>query len=218
MKAKYTTVAKLLVLLLLFIPNKTTDGQTLPTPIVLDAGNNVANGVVLGFQIGLNFLLKQERNFLGIITNVHEWIDRANRVINSSVKNLRLVRQIINTHNDIIEMQSKYVSQLDDHTDIDGNGVISLNEINQKWKSVQVSLGLLKQSTNYFQIFSNVMEDNAFTMDDESRVKLLYETYTDLIQIKSAMRIHIRRTYKRNRDLQKFKREFNTYKTLFTKS
>lgn len=203
-----------LVLLLLTSPTKSSNGQSI-SPIVIDVVNNIGNGLIAGFQGALNLLLKSERSIMGVIDDIHGWIKKANTLVNSSVKNLRLIRQIINTNNDIIEMQSKFVAQLNEHADIDGNGIISLSEIDQKWKLIKVSLGLLKESTNYFQIVGNILEDNAFTMDDESRVQLLVESYKDLIQIKSAMRIHIRRTYKKNRAIQQWKREIKTYKALF---
>jgi len=216
MKNHYTIKAHfILIILLLGTPTKPPNCQSI-SPVVIDVLNNIGNGIVAGLQGALNLLLKSERSIIGVIDDIHGWIKKANTLVNSSVKNLRLIQQIVNTNNDIIEMQSKYVAQLNEHADIDGDGIVSLNEVDQKWKLIKVTLGLLKESSNYFQIFGNILEDNAFTMDDESRVQLLYETYTELIQIKSAMRIHIRRTYKKNRALQQFKREFETYKSLFS--
>ena len=206
-----------LLILLTVLPCRSVNSQ-LPSPIVIDAPNNVANGVVMAFQIGFRSLLRAEEGIIGVINNIQDFISKANSLVNTSVKNLRLVRQIVNLHNDILEMQSKYVATLDEEADFDGDGNISLEEIDYKWKSIKVSLGLVKESTGYFQVFSNVLDDNAFTMDDEGRINLIAETYTDLIKIKGAMRLHIRRTNRKNRDFQKLKREYQTYKAFFSKN
>ena len=112
MKNHYTIKAHfLLVILLLCTPTKPSNCQSI-SPVVIDVLNNIGNGLIAGFQGALNLLLKSERSIIGVIDDIHGWIKKANTLVNSSVKNLRLIQQIINTNNDIIELQSKYVVQL----------------------------------------------------------------------------------------------------------
>lgn len=187
-------------------------------PVVLDAPLNGQNGLIVAFQTMLNILLNREEHFIGTINEVHDFIKKANTLVNTSVKNLRLIKQIINLHNDIIELQNRYVNLVNLHIDLDNNGNVSLAEVEQQWKGIQVSLGLLKEALHLFQIFDNVLSDELFTMDDKGRVQVLQETYSDLIAIKSAMRIHIRRSLRKSRDLQAYQREYNTFVNLFSKN
>lgn len=130
-----------------------------------------------------------------------EFLDKAETVVNASIKNMYLIENSIKTHNDIANLYDKSLTVLnsignnpDDSTDYS-----ALDKI----KHLEILLALSKQSIGGFSIFTNLLEEDAFTMDDKNRLEFLVETYKDLRRIKSAMRVEMKRV---NRQIMSIKR------------
>jgi len=147
------------------------------------------------------------------IGNAKEFLDKSETVVNGSVKNMKLIQSIIKTNDNIIELYDKSLNILNDAGENPDDPIDY--SVLDKAKHLQILLGLSKQTLGGFSIFTNLIEDDAFTMDDKSRIVFLQETDADLKRIKSAMRVEIRRINKQILSIKRLHSETGTFKELF---
>jgi len=152
---------------------------------------------------------------INTIKNAKDFLDKAETVVNGSIKNMKLIESIIKTHQDIIDLYDKSLMVLNDVGENPQNP-IDYSTLD-KAKHLQILLGLSKQTLGGFSIFTNLIEDDALKMDDKSRIVLLKETDKDLKRIKSAMRVEMRRIQRQMMSIKRFHRETSTFKSLFEK-
>ncbi|MFK7978415.1 MAG: hypothetical protein AB8G86_00410 [Saprospiraceae bacterium] len=186
----------------------------IPVGAVIDAGLIGDNTIVSLAEGVTNFLLKKERPLQENIKNVQAFFQKAETVVNKAVKNMRMVREIVETEKDIIELYTRSINKLNEPIDEDGDGIDDL-EFLDKWKQVQILLAFTKEAASVFELFTNLIEDNAFTMNDKGRIIFLEKTYKDMLLIKRAMRAQLRRINKQIYTYRRQRRQLKTYSAFF---
>lgn len=186
----------------------------IPVGAVVDPSLIGSNTIVSIAEGVANFLFKKERPLQENIKDIQEFFRKAETVVNRAVKNMRMVREIVETEKDIIELYTRSVNKLNEPIDEDGDGVDDL-EFLDKWKQVQTLLAFTKEAASVFELFTNLIEDDAFTMNDKGRIIFLEKTYKDMRQIKSAMRAQLRRINKQIYIYRRQRRQLMVYSRLF---
>lgn len=150
---------------------------------------------------------------------VQSFFVKAETVVNGVIKNMKLIQDIVDLHQDIQDYYTETIDILNSprDTDHDGNndGEDDLNWLD-KWKHLNILLALVKESTAGFELLNNLVQDDALTMDDYNRVELLKDTRQSLLKVKTAIRIERRRI---NREILHFGRlehERNTFDAFFS--
>ena len=186
----------------------------IPVGAVTDAGLIGDNTIVSLAEGVTNFLLKKERPLQENIKDIQDFFRKAETVVNGAIRNMRMVREIIETEKDIIELYTRSISKLNEPIDEDGDGVDDL-EFLDKWKQIQILLAFTKEAASVFELFNNLIEDDAFTMNDKGRIIFLEKTYKDMRLIKAAMRAQLRRINKQIYTYRRQRRQLKTYSAFF---
>ena len=186
----------------------------IPVGAVTDAGLIGDNTIVSLAEGVTNFLLKKELPLQENIKDIQDFFRKAETVVNGALKNMRMVREIVETEKDIIELYTRSINKLNEPIDEDGDGVDDL-EFLDKWKQVQILLAFTKESAAIFELFNNLLEDDAFTMTDKGRIIFLEKAYKDMLLIKRAMRGQLRRINKQIYRYQRQRRQLKTYSAFF---
>ncbi|MEM1119804.1 MAG: hypothetical protein AAGJ18_05110 [Bacteroidota bacterium] len=186
----------------------------IPVGPVVDPTLVGSNSIVSIAEGVTNFLLKRERPLQETIKDVQEFFQKAETVVNRSIKNMRMIREIVETEKDIIELYTRSLNKLNEPIDEDGDGVDDL-EFLDKWKQVQILLAFTKEAASVFELFTNLLEDDAFTMNDKGRIIFLEKTYKDMLLIKRAMRAQLRRINKQIYTYRRQRRQLKTYSAFF---
>jgi len=186
----------------------------IPVGAVVDAPLAADNTIVSIAEGVTNFLLKKERPLQENIKDIQEFFRKAETVVNKAVRNMRMVREIVETEKDIIELYTRSINKLNEPIDEDGDGVDDL-EFLDKWKHIQILLAFTKEAASVFELFNSLIEDDAFTMNDKGRIIFLEKTYKDMLKIKSAMRGQLRRINKEIYTYRRQRRQLKTYSAFF---
>ncbi len=186
----------------------------IPVGAVIDPSLIGSNTIVSIAEGVTNFLLKKERPLQENIKDVREFFRKAETVVSGAIRNMRMVREIVETEKDIIELYTRSINKLNEPIDEDGDGVDDL-EFLDKWKQVQILLAFTKEAASVFELFTNLIEDDAFTMNDKGRIVFLEKAYKDMRQIKSAMRAQLRRINKEIYTYRRQRRQLMVYSRLF---
>ena len=134
--------------------------------------------------------------------NVQRFFQKAHTAVKAVIQNMRTVERIIATHQDIRQLYTQSIAALNAPTDTNVDGIDDLDFLD-KWKHAQILLALSTEATGVFELFTQLIEDDALTMDDSGRVQFLIETQRGLLRIKSAMRLQLRRI---NREIYQYRR------------
>lgn len=150
---------------------------------------------------------------------------KAQTFVNRVVKNLRYIERIIETYKDIQTLFDNAITGLNAPRDLDEDGVDdweseSLRNLD-KWKHAQILLAITAEASSVFGIFSKIIEEDsdghgALTIDDKGRVKLIQETYSELLKLKRAMRLQLRRINREVYQYSRLKKEIEIFEALFT--
>jgi len=186
----------------------------IPVGPVIDPSLVGSNTIVSLAEGVTNFLLKKERPLQENIKNIQDFFRKAETIVNGAVKNMRMIREIVETEKDIIELYTRSINKLNEPIDEDGDGVDDL-EFLDKWKQVQILLAFTKETASVFELFNNLIEDDAFTMNDKGRIIFLEKTYKDMLLIKRAMRAQLRRINKQIYTYRRQRRQLKTYSAFF---
>ena len=103
---------------------------------------------------------------------------------------------------------------LNANPDLDEDGMDDLEYLD-KWKHAQILLAISAEATSVFEIFSNIIEQDAFTMDDKGRVQIIKETYQEMLKLKRAMRGQLRRINREIYQYSRLKKEVEVFEALF---
>jgi len=197
---------------LILIPSKRTQGQIeIPVADYLGRWISKTTSVVSEVSHTINAIAEP---LINTFENAQEYFVKAETIINGSIKNMRAVQQIIQTEQAIFEYYQKSIEVINQARDLNNDGIDDLDWLN-KWKHLQILLGLLKESTNALNLFNNLLEEDAFTMDDKNRIQFLFTTLSDLRKIKTAMRIEMRRINKEVFVFGRLQREKETFEKFF---
>jgi len=141
----------------------------IPVGPVVDPSLVGSNTIVSLAEGVTNFLLKKERPLQENIKEIQDFFRKAETIVNGALKNMRMVREIVETEKDIIELYTRSINKLNEPIDEDGDGIDDL-EFLDKWKQVQILLAFTKEAASVFELFTNLIEDDAFTMNDKGRI------------------------------------------------
>ncbi len=203
----------LLILILVLRPVDLVRSQV-PVGAVYDAGLAIPNTITSLAEIVTNLLLDDEKSLQENISNVQKFFHKANTVVNGAVTNMKMIKKIVEMEIEIKELYQQSVNKLNTPIDADGDGVDDL-EVLDKWKEIQVLLAFTKELSSIFEIFTNLIEDDAFTMNDKGRIVLIEKTYVDLRILKAAMKGHIRRMNRKVYAYRVKKRQLKMYSFFF---
>ena len=146
--------------------------------------------------------------------DIQEFFQKAETVVNGVVRNMRIIQDIVDLEEDISVYFETAIEQINRPRDNDLDGEDDLYFLN-KWKHIQILLALSQEATGVVGVFTNLLEEEAFTMDDKNRIEFIKRTRDGLRRIKTAMRIQMRRI---NREIAAFgalDRERKTFEKLF---
>jgi len=202
----------LAIVLLILIPSKTTQGQ-IQVPVADYLGRWISKTTSVVSEVS-NTINAIAEPLINTFEKAQDYFVKAETIVNGSIKNMRAVQQIIQTEEAIFEYYQKSIDLINQPRDIDYDGIDDLDWLN-KWKHLQILLGLFKESTNALHLFNNLLEEDAFIMDDKNRVQFLFTTLADLRKIKTAMRIEMRRINKEVFAFGRLKRERVTFEKFF---
>ena len=186
----------------------------IPIGPVIDPSLVGSNTIVSLAEGVTNFLLKKERPLQENIKDIQEFFRKAETLVNGAIKNMRMIREIVEIEKDIIELYTRSINKLNQPIDEDGDGVDDL-EFLDKWKQIQILLAFTKEAASVFELFTNLIENDAFTMNDKGRIIFLDKTYKDMRQIKRAMRAQLRRINKQIYTYRRQRRQLKTYSAFF---
>ena len=186
----------------------------IPIGPVIDPSLVGSNTIVSLAEGVTNFLLKKERPLQENIKDIQEFFRKAETLVNGAIKNMRMIREIVEIEKDIIELYTRSINKLNEPIDEDGDGIDDL-EFLDKWKQVQILLAFTKEAASVFELFNNLIENDAFTMNDKGRIIFLDKTYKDMRLIKRAMRAQLRRINKQIYTYRRQRRQLKTYSAFF---
>lgn len=164
---------------------------------------NTTNSVVEGTHL---FLLEREKPLQETIKDVQDFFMKANTIVNGAIKNIRMIKKIVELEKDIVELYDRSLTALNGDRE---------NDFIDKWKHAQILLALVKESASVFELFETLIEDDAMTINDKGRILLIEKTYQDMRKIKGAMRLQLRRI---NREIYEYRRldsEIQTFEVFF---
>ncbi|MEM6320471.1 MAG: hypothetical protein AAF960_22570, partial [Bacteroidota bacterium] len=136
-------------------------------------------------QQASQFIKETAAPLVNTFKKTQEFFQKAQTFVSRVVTNLRYIERIVETHGDIRVLFDKAITGLNAPRDLDDNGEDDwggdLDDTLDKWKHAQVLLAISAEATSVFEIFSNIVEQDAFTMDDKGRVQIIKETYLEML-------------------------------------
>ena len=155
--------------------------------------------------------------FVGNIKDIQQFMSKAATVVNGVVKNLQMIRKIIEIEKDIAKLVNESINVISSPKDADGDGEDDF-EFLDKWKHIQVLLAIAAEADGIFDLFKNVIEEDSTIMDDKGRLTLIRDAYKDALRIKATIRAQLRRINKEVYQYQRLKKEIKIYEEFFSKS
>jgi len=165
-------------------------------------------------QQASQFIKETAAPLVNTFKKTQEFFKKAQTFVSHVVTNLRYIERIIDTHKDINTLFDNAITGLNAPKDLDEDGMPDLDFLD-KWKHAQILLAISTEATSVFEIFSNIIEEDAFTMDDKGRVQIVKETYQEMIGLKRAMRGQLRRINREVYQYSRLKKEIEVFNKLF---
>ena len=149
--------------------------------------------------------------FVETFKNTQEFLQKSRLVISKVLLNLRYIERTVDTYKDIQSIFETAIQQLN------ARKVENLEEVDflDKWKHAQILLAISTQATSAFEIFDNVLQPDAFVMDDKGRIQVIKNIYSDLLLLKRTMKLQLRRINREIYQYRKFKKELDLFQELF---
>ena len=170
-------------------------------------------------QQASQFIKETAAPLVNTFKKTQEFFKKAQTFVSHVVRNLRYIEKIIETHQDIRTLFDNAITGLNAPRDLDDNGMDDwsndLDDKLDKWKHAQVLLAISAEATSVFEILSNIIEQDAFTMDDKGRVQIIKETYHEMLGLKRAMRAQLRRINREVYQYSRLKKEIQVFDALF---
>lgn len=166
-------------------------------------------------QQASEFVNKTIKPLVDNFKDVQKFFKKAYTIVNGVVKNMRLIERIIQVDKEIKELFKQSIDAINAPRDADGDGIDDLHFLD-KWKHIQILLGLTQEALNAFKLFQNFITDDALTLDDAGRILFIKKAYRNMMRIKSAMRIQIRRINKEIYQYGRLQKELQVFDKLFS--
>ena len=174
----------------------------------------VVKAILLGYT---------KRAFLiQFLSDKYDW-DCTERTIDNYIKAAKkIIRnqysdEELEIEKDIAKLVSQSIDIINAPKDADGDGEDDF-EFLDKWKHIQILLAISSEAANVFDLFKNVIEEDATIMDDKGRLTLIRDAYKDATQIKATIRAQLRRINKEIYQYQRLKKEIKIYEEFFSKN
>ena len=155
--------------------------------------------------------------FVGNIKDVQQFLSKASMIVNGVIKNVQMVKKIIEVEKDIAKLVNQSIEIISSPKDADGDGEDDF-EFLDKWKHIQILLAISSEATNVFDLFKNVVEEDATIMDDKGRLTLIRDAYKDATRIRATIRAQLRRINREVYQYRRLKKEVKIYEEFFSKS
>ena len=170
-------------------------------------------------QQASQFIKETAAPLVNTFKKTQEFFQKAQTFVSHVVTNLRYIERIVDIHKDIRTLFDNAIMGLNAPRDLDDNGLDDwngdLDNTLDKWKHAQVLLAISTEATSVFEILSNIIEQDAFTMDDKGRVQIIKETYQEMLKLKRAMRTQLRRINREVYQYSRLKKEVEVFENLF---
>lgn len=170
-------------------------------------------------QQASQFIKETAAPFVDTFKKTQAFFQKAQTFVNHVITNLRYIERIVDTHKDIRALFDNAIAGLNAPRDLDENGMDDwsndLDNTLDKWKHAQILLAISTEATSVFEIFSNIVEQDALTMDDKGRVQIIKETYQEMLGLKRAMRAQLRRINREVYQYSRLKKEIEVFDALF---
>lgn len=153
--------------------------------------------------------------FVGNIKDVQLFLSKAATIVNGVVKNLKMIRKIIEIEKDIAKLVNQSIEVISRPKDADGDGKDDF-EFMDKWKHIQVLLAIAAEADGIFDLFRNVIQEDSTIMDDKGRLTLIRDAYQDAIRIRATIRAQLRRINKEVYQYRRLKKEIEVYDNFFS--
>jgi len=199
-----------LLILLLITPTSMATSQV-PTADYLGRWLSKTTSVV---QQASQFIKEKAEPFVNTFKKVQRFFQKAHTVVKGVIKNMKTVEAIIDTHKDIRQLYANSIEVLNAPRDTDLDGIDDLDFLD-KWKHAQILLALSTEATGVFELFTQLVEEDAFLLDDSGRIEFLKDTHRGLIKIKSAMRLELRRINQEIYRYRRLEKELEVFENLF---
>ncbi len=165
-------------------------------------------------QQASQFIKETAAPLVNTFKKTQEFFKKAQTFVSHVVTNLRYIERIIDTHKDIKTLFDNAITGLNANPDLDEDGMGDLDFLD-KWKHAQILLAISAEASSVFEIFSNIIEQDAFTIDDKGRVQIIKETYQEMLKLKRAMRGQLRRINREIYQYSRLKKEAEVFNALF---
>lgn len=165
-------------------------------------------------QQASQFIKETAAPLVNTFKKTQEFFKKAQTFVNHVITNMRYIERIIDTHKDIKTLFDNAITGLNAPRDLDEDGMADLDFLD-KWKHAQILFAISAEATSVFEIFSNIIEQDAFTMDDKGRVQIIKETYQEMLKLKRAMRGQLRRVNREIYQYTRLKKEVEIFDALF---
>jgi len=170
-------------------------------------------------QQASQFIKETAAPLVNSFKKTQEFFQKAQTFVNHVITNMRYIERIVDTHKDIKTLFDNAITGLNAPRDVDEDGMDDLEFLDKnaldRWKHAQILLAISAEATSVFEIFSNIIEQDAFTVDDKGRVQIIKETYQELLKLKRAMRGQLRRINREVYQYSRLKKEIEVFDKLF---
>ena len=170
-------------------------------------------------QQASQFIKETAAPLVDTFKKTQEFFKKAQTFVSHLVTNLRYIERIIDTHKDIKTLFDNAITGLNANPDLDEDGMDDLEFLDKntldRWKHAQILLAISAEATAVFEILSNIIEQDAFTMDDKGRIQIIKETYQEMLGLKRAMRMQLRRINREVYQYSRLKKEVEVFDNLF---
>ena len=200
------------IMLLLFVALFPANGQTVFS--VKDKKHRKQSKVLMQVEKASTIIHTSVIPVVKKIKEVQELTAKALTLVNGVIRNMKMVRRLIAIEKEIAELVEKSIAKLNEPRDTDGDGEDDLAFLD-KWKHIKILLAILGQADNVFDLFKNVIEQDATVMDDKGRLTLIRDAYRDALKIKRCVRVQIRRINREIAGHRREKREVEAFARLF---
>ena len=134
--------------------------------IVKDRKHRQWSKILEEVQVASQAINTRVTAFVGNIKDIQQFMSKAAMIVNGVVKNLQMIRKIIEIEKDIAKLVNQSIEVISSPKDADGDGEDDFEFID-KWKHIQVLLAISSEATNVFDLFKNVIEEDSTIMDDK---------------------------------------------------
>jgi len=165
-------------------------------------------------QQAAHWIRRTTEPFVKTFGTVQDFFRKAKKAVNGTIRNMRMVEDIVKLEKEIRQLFQNSVNQLNTPRDTDGDGEDDLAFL-EKWKHIEILLALTKESAGVLELAVNTLSEDALTMDDRGRLKFIREARDELRRIRGAMRVELRRINGKIFSVGRLQRELRTFKKLF---